>query len=48
MPEIDPTPPNRRRQLAWLFVLWVGGVSVVGLAAELLRLVMSAIGMTSH
>ncbi len=48
MPALGPNWRNRRKQLAWLVVLWAAGVTVVALAAELLRLLMSVVGMTSH
>jgi hypothetical protein len=48
MSELKSNWHSRRKQLAWLVLLWTAGVAVVALAAELLRLVMSAVGMTSH
>lgn len=48
MPERRLPARNRRKQLIWLAGLWAASVSVVALAAELLRLLMSAVGMTSH
>ncbi|WER49395.1 DUF2474 domain-containing protein [Cupriavidus sp. WKF15] len=39
---------SRWKQVLWLFGLWATGVATVGLAAELLRLVMQAVGFKSH
>jgi hypothetical protein len=35
------------RRAAWLIVLWIGGVGVLGIAAWVLKSVMRAVGLAS-
>lgn len=39
---------GRWKQVLWLVGLWAAGVATVGLAAELLRILMQAVGLRSH
>jgi hypothetical protein len=41
------TEPSLWRRLAWLLALWTGSVLTLGLVAWLLRLAMSAAGLTT-
>jgi hypothetical protein len=45
---IPPTLSPRRwlRRLGWLVLIWAASVAVLGIAALVLRLVMSAAGLT--
>lgn len=48
MPDRPSTWRSRWKQLLWLVWLWAAGVATVALAAELIRLSMTAIGLKSH
>jgi hypothetical protein len=41
-----PRPVDWPARLAWLLLLWIAGVTVVGSAAWLLRAVMDMVGLS--
>jgi hypothetical protein len=43
----DASLPRWRVRLAWLAVLWIGGVAAMGLVAGLLRWLMGLAGLAS-
>ncbi|MGN5476346.1 DUF2474 domain-containing protein [Cupriavidus basilensis] len=39
---------GRLKNVLWLVGLWAAGVATVGVTAELLRILMQAVGLRSH